>query len=158
MSIIDYNILDTQLKKALECYGVFLNNLRLESKIAACGIYCNGEFSYISPTAGFEQNNIAFEWSPPNWELHTSGQDCFQLVEEELLKGWDEKYMDYTIETEKVIEIYTSALKNFRTEFFYGSDTVVGLFLGEMNTNLIKEIIVKVNPNEAVKKFPLVSL
>jgi Domain of unknown function (DUF4303) len=154
-SEIDYDYIKSELAKAINCFFKKLSPEVDLRKVYAFGLYISEELNYVSPTANIfsDGSEEISRWSPPDWKYHLFSQDCFHLVEKEILKGWDEDFSQFKIDSAKLIDIYLEVLTNTREMYFSNTDTVVGIFMGGMGDRLVTSSIKHINPVSVSQKF-----
>ena len=157
MSNIDYQILETELKKAFDCWIVRLKQKTDLASIYAIGLYTNGELSYLSPTANvnYREVDVSLRWSPPDWNYHLLGQECFEKAELELMKGWDHDYANFRVDKERLLSIIIELIKELRKQYFDKTPTVAGIFEGNMSSEIVLHSIRIINPEKVTDFFEI---
>lgn len=111
MSPIDYHILETATDSALHCAVSKLVKEVNRKSIYAVGLYVTGELNHATFTADTLSSSMErVIWSPPQWKYHLYASECFEMVDEELDKGWSNGFGDYSIDQQRTLKIYTSLL------------------------------------------------
>lgn len=155
MPAIDYDLLERELKQALDRTLDQLFQEVQKSDLVALGLYINQEFSYALFTAGLLSDFVDSEpkWLSADWSKHGFGSEYFQAVEQVLLQGWSEDYADYTIDEDRALAIYIRVLSELRRAYFADTSVFVGLFMAGGWDSLIFEEFHTINPEAVVQQF-----
>lgn len=173
---LDYNVLESEVLRATKSVIMRLQHAIGAEILYVFGLFYNEEMSYVYATANteegltertyeylrsrmdsFEDMRLRLRWSPADWKYHLFAEDAYVDANAILELGWNEDFSEYTIDKQRLLDIYENVLRKIDAEGLFGDreekNLLLGCFEPEINISKLMHTVKRLNPPLVYARF-----